>query len=120
MVKSHVHYMDHKHYTDIMHAHSIYDPGHAHNYTHAYGGSPYFAASGDAGFYWASDTYESSKSTTGIVVNSISENEKWRLSTESRYIGNESVNRQNTESNDTNAIENRPKNFTIKVWKRTA
>ena len=36
-----------------------------------------------------------------------------------RVIGT-GATKTNTESNDNNAIENRPKNYTVKIWKRTA
>ena len=122
LVKSHTHYMDHKHYTDIMHRHGITDPGHKHD---LYG--PLYDGNADVPTYWSSGvgishhgSWGVGPSATGITVNNIAENERWRLSTESRFIGNETVNRQYTDSNDTNAIENRPNNYTVKIWKRTA
>ena len=122
MVKSHSHYMDHKHYTDIMHGHGISDPGHIHGLARLVEGAGLQTSLNtqlsNFGIYENRGVVENH--TTGISVNAIGENERWRLSTESRYIGNEDVNRQYTESNDANAIENRPKNYTVKIWKRTA
>ena len=124
MVKSHVHYMDHKHWTDIMHSHGITDPGHAHGLEVFRNVANNTVFSGILSVYNAGDSaslrYPIQVSGTGITVKAIEETERWRLSTESRYIGNEGVNRQYTESNDANAIENRPKNYTVKIWKRTA
>lgn len=124
MVKRHVHYMDHKHYTDIMHGHSITDNGHSHglqafknvaNNTVSSGVLPVYNAGESASLRFPVEV-----SGTGIYVNSLREEERYRLSTESRYIGNEGVNKQYTESNDVNAIENRPENYTNRIWKRIA
>lgn len=124
LVKSHAHYMDHKHYTDIMHGHSITDNGHSHglqafknvaNNTVSSGVLPVYNAGESASLRFPVEV-----SGTGIYVNSLREEERWRLSTESRYIDNEAVNRQYTESNDANANENRPQNYTSRIWKRIA
>lgn len=122
MVKSHVHYMDHKHFTNINHGHTINDPGHRHTvWTSSYSGDATCIPqqTNGVGLDYNGGKYGNmSSSGTGITVNGTGDD--WRLSTESRYINDTNVNRQNTESNDTNAIENRPKNYTVKIWKRTA
>ena len=124
LVKRHVHYMDHKHYTDIMHGHSITDNGHSHGLQAFKNVANNTVSSGVLGVYNAGETaslrFPIEVSGTGIYVNSLREDERWRLSTESRYIGNEGVNKQYTESNDVNAIENRPQNYTNRIWKRIA
>lgn len=119
--------MDHKHYTNIKHDHTVNDPGHGHNLfggPRVYNANRYLSNSADGSNVIGANTPDWAWSiavggnTTGITVNGLGDD--WRLSTESRYIGNEGVNRQYTESNDANAIENRPKNYTVKIWKRTA
>lgn len=115
--------MDHKHWTDIGHGHQVSDQGHFHTVP-----SARVALGSDWGGSYPQNTYRldytydlglhTTTELSGISVVDLPSTQ--RLSTESRYIGNEGVNRQYTESNDTNAIENRPKNYTVKIWKRTA
>lgn len=123
MVKSHAHYMDHKHYTDIYHGHNYDDPGHNHGLSVFKNVVNNGVDSGILPVYndgqGASLRYPIGPSGIGITIQH-GPSDRNRLSTEARYIGNEGVNRQYTESNDNNAIENRPKNYTVKIWKRTA
>lgn len=94
---------------------SINDPGHTHSYIHAYGGAPYegYPLSGGAGFYWGSDTYGTSKEGTGITA------QHYHTHGVSQTAHSHTIP-ANTASNDANAIENRPQNYTNIIWKRIA
>ena len=121
MVKSHAHYMDHKHYTDIMHGHTVTDGGHSHYCPNqVFGAAANTYQSGAGGLWVQAGDYRTQESGANVSVNDLDANQRYRLSTESRYIQDPNVNRQFTESNDASAIENRPKNYTVKIWKRTA
>lgn len=121
MVKSHAHYMDHKHYTDIMHGHTVTDGGHSHYCpNNVFGAATNTYQSGAGGLWVQAGDYRTQVSGANVLVNDLDANQRYRLSTESRYIQDPNVNRQFTESNDAGAIENRPQNYTNRIWKRIA
>ena len=135
IVDNHVHYMDHKHWTDIMHSHGITDPGHYHDIPVYKNVANNTVNSGLIPIYNAGEVaslrYQMTAVGTGISVNAIGENERWRLSTESRYIGNEGVNRQYTDGQSQTlytdyqyaespaAVSITPTYVGVYTWKRT-
>ena len=94
---------------------SIFDPGHVHEYIHAFGGAPYFgvpAGEGGAGFYWGSDNYGSSTNYTGITA--------------THYHAHSITDKQHTHTISNygwatpTAIDIVPKYQAVYTWKRTA
>ena len=118
MVKSHTHGMQHYHVTDIQHTHGINDPGHTHSYYVATNSGGAYAAPGDMGFYYENYPGTTEGATTGISIKYLADNEK--LKTSGGSITAQGAQRTSTDSNNTNNNENRPKNYTVKIWKRTA
>lgn len=122
MVKSHTHGMQHYHYTDLAHGHTVNDPGHYHNTPLQIFNNPNGAlvrdgcALGINGDGIGQNNNYSSRDATGITVNDLSTTNRWS----SGAYENAVTQRLSTDSNDTNAIENRPINYTVKIWKRTA
>lgn len=132
MVKSHTHEMAHYHNTNINHGHGVTDNGHFHS--HIYADAP-----GANETYWQNtegmtaggwprvatyvgDTTYVTKLVTGYANSGVTVNGTGDLiksSTNSLYHGTGSE-RNYTASNNDNNNENRPENFTIKIWKRTA
>ena len=120
--------MQHYHYTNIAHPHTVTDYGHYHkmsldtegNYEIHRGdptGSNYnsvaYRYTTEAGLYYAGRAY------TGVSVNPLSEADGWKYSQGAVSDGS-STPRTKTDSNNTSATETRPTNFTVKIWKRTA
>ena len=110
--------MQHYHVTDIQHAHGITDPGHIHGYERGSNNDESFAGAGAYRFFYTYSLFNTYSAKTGITINSLAENERYRRSGGS--IDSLSNERTQTDSNNSNANENRPENFTIKIWKRTA
>lgn len=107
MVKSHTHDMQHYHNTDITHSHGV-TMYKSYPNLGAYG---YGASSGTSIiclFNYGDEQFINIKDGGGT-----------KSSGNSLAIGT-GTTKTNTESNDNNAIENRPKNYTVKIWKRTA
>ena len=114
--------MEHHHYTNIEHGHTAYDKGHVHKpFVDAnWGGS----GSGSAWLYGVADyqpisvlNQQTAIGYADIVVNGTGENQKYSSGSISDINW---TARTQTDSNNTNNNENRPENFTIKIWKRTA
>lgn len=118
LVKNHVHNMNHIHDRGNM---NIW--GNAGSYLASYDAfgegalnpnviSTNKSASGGSGVGWAqiqiNTSFNNGVGWTGYTGGT--RNPDW----------NNPVEKQNTEGNDPNGIENRPKNYTIKIWKRTA
>lgn len=108
--------MEHHHWTDINHTHSITDNGHDHNVWTDVG-----VASGTSSLqvlpYGYGGTASSiGRSTTGIIINGCNE----RKYSDGSVSDTNSTPRTSTDSNDLSATETRPTNFTVKIWKRTA
>lgn len=122
MVKSHIHGMQHYHYTNINHGHTINDPGHGHSigfYYYSDAGSSVIINSipGVANSGLETKFSNVDNKTTGISVNGTGDDHK--LS--SGALANAQwAGRTETDSNDNNAQENRPSNFTARLWKRIA
>ena len=119
-VKTHIHGMSHFHYTDIAHGHTVTDPGHDHkiDYGESSGsGSHRGSAHINISEFQGAVTYTS---WTGIKVNPLGttlKDSSWAGVWDSNHNW---VNISNTGVNTNNANENRPENFTVKIWKRTA
>lgn len=119
MVKSHTHGMEHYHYTNITHEHNYHN-----NMMHVNMTMNMYTGAGDAshllsvpGVYGSIyevynmgdlygysevvvDKYEGSKYSGGSISNE------------------QSTPRTLTDSNNSSAFENRPKNYTIRIWRR--
>jgi hypothetical protein len=135
VVDNHKHYMDHKHYTDIYHKHNYDDPGHSHGLSAFKNVSNNGVDSGVLPVYntgeGASLRFPITSSGVGISIQ-YGPSDRDRLSTESRYIGNEGVNRQYTDyqsqtlytdyqyAESPAAISITPTYVGVYTWKRTA
>ena len=109
--------MQHYHYTNINHGHGITDPGHYHAYNIATNSGGAYAAPGDMGFYYENYAGITDTKTTGISVNGTGDLQKFSSGS---LANNQWDGRTQTDSNNSNANENRPQNFTVKIWKRIA
>lgn len=115
--------MQHYHYTNIDHGHEINDPGHLHampRFVDGSGSVPEEQKKADNngwsnyGSPYEQNTY---RSTTGVRVEDLPETNKFS----SGALANAQwAGRTETDSNDYNAQENRPSNFTARLWKRIA
>ena len=119
MVRNHDHGMEHHHIVDIHHGHTINDPGHAHSYDKGYAPGHSANHPGNNVFYDADQPYDTSKVATGITVNSEPATDRYKYSGGS-VSDQQGTLRVKTDGNDNYGIENRPSNFTVKIWKRIA
>lgn len=127
---------EHTHYFNATHAHNISDPGHVHtlgwdpntpidgaipyvNLTNGNGTAP---ITGSATKYFLSAIAQNSKTGITIQERSIKGNTGAQTDNNVTIVQNEHFHTlpANTASNDANAIENRPQNYTNRIWKRIA
>lgn len=122
MVKSHTHEMAHYHETNINHTHSAGDRGHS----HALGSYQFVVGSGTqdggipGGGPWVrllQGAITTNTDYADIYINGTGD--VLKPSSNSYYQGT-TTDRNYTASNNDNANENRPENFTVKIWKRIA
>ena len=126
LVKSHTHGMQHHHVSNIDHSHTITDPGHAHSqlfsgqnrgipgFTPApSGGGDYVNISGGSPYY---GELVIQRNVTGISVNPLG---AYGVAS-GNALNSQGTEIFNTDSNNPSAIETRPTNFTVKIWKRIA
>ncbi len=112
--------MAHYHSTDINHGHGINDPSHSHKFSGNKVVENYGFVSG--GYYAGDATLSLYENWTEMARTNISVNDTGPLnksSGNSLYFGTGNE-RNYTASNNGNANESRPENFTVKIWKRTA
>ena len=105
MVKSHTHGMEHHHFTDIAHNHAYS------NYVFSFNppSGELYAQSSLTGYTVGGGTYYTEGAT----------GERYRYSG-GAVSDQQSTPRTQTDSNNSAAVETRPTNFTVKIWKRTA
>lgn len=123
LVKSHKHGMQHYHYTNIAHGHEISDSGHLHAMPRFVEGSDPVpseqktADNNNTSTYGNAYQQNTFRSTTGVRVVDLPETNKF---SSGALANNQWAGRTETDSNDNNAQENRPSNFTARLWKRIA
>lgn len=129
-IPSHNHEMAHQHYTNIVHSHSITDPGHAHWIQGGPGvvGNNEYAIMVVNGQYGAAPyppVWEWQKAVaaayTGISVNSTGD--AWMISTNARHTSNPAVDRNytgDTGQASPTAISIVPSYQAVYTWYRTA
>ena len=129
-IPSHNHEMAHQHYTNIIHTHTLNDPGHSHwmQGGNAVGGNNEYAQMNVGGQYGGAPyppVWEWQKAVvatvTGITVNSTGDT--WMISTNARYTTNPAVDRNYTgdagQASPT-AISIVPQYQAVYTWYRTA
>ena len=124
LIKSHTHGMQHYHLIDISHGHTASDSGHTHDF--AGGGQVqdsdqyadmeknyHYTGSNAPNWGWHKAVLTGH---ANITVADFSGN-KWSSGSCADYTG---ASKTETDSNNSSAVETRPTNFTVKIWKRTA
>lgn len=111
--------MEHHHIVDIHHGHTINDPGHVHSYGRAYAPGHSATHPGNNVFFDDNQDYNTSSAVTGITVNTEPAEDRYKYSGGS-VSDQQGTQRTSTDSNNISAVETRPTNFTVKIWKRTA
>ena len=126
MVKSHTHGMAHYHNTNINHGHEISQTPHSHG-IYDFGTHDFNETTVETNVFGATRIIVGNGQTWGGIgikgsnanVSVIGTGDLNKPSTNSYYHGT-TIDRNSTDSNNDNANENRPENFTVKIWKRTA